>query len=187
MCNNKEIKMKSKVFGMYGKTLVLLGISAVLGGSIMAAPMEFNGAFKGTNIPDGWAQNKPNSWDSEGKISLTTVPDIEKTSVALVSKSKKMHLYTKKAFNVVKGDVVELKVMVRGKGNGLIGLYFYPAGGLMPKGIKFSEEWTEVTVKFTISTNKIKNIRIVFGVQAGSSAEFMDITGKIISKTAAAK
>ncbi len=140
--------------------------------------LDVNGAFKGAPIPTGWAQNKPNSWDAEGKFEIKQIPDIEKTAVSFESASKKMHLYTRTGIKVSKGDVITVKFMARGKGNGMVGVYNYPMGTLSAKGFKVSEDWTEITEKFVISTDKIKEVRLVIGLQNGGKVEIMDLSAK---------
>ncbi|MBO4303705.1 MAG: hypothetical protein J6A21_03900 [Lentisphaeria bacterium] len=140
--------------------------------------LDINGAFKGAPIPTGWAQNKPNSWDAEGKFEIKQIPDIEKTFVSFESASKKMHLYTRTGIKVSKGDVITVKFMARGKGNGVVGMYNYPMGTLTPKGFKVSEDWTEITEKFVIPSDRIKEVRLVIGLQSGGKVEIMDLSAK---------
>ena len=144
--------------------------------------LDINGAFKGAPIPTGWAQNKPGNWDKDGKFTIKQIPEIEKTALAFESQGKKMHLYTRTGIKVKKGDTIEVKFMAKGKGNGFVGLYNYPAGSLNGQGFKVSEDWAEITKKYVISSDKIKEVRIVFGLQTGGSVEYMDFSAKLITK-----
>lgn len=144
--------------------------------------LDINGSFKGAPIPTGWAQNRPGNWDKDGKFAIKAIPEIEKTALSFESKSKKMHLYTRTGIKVKKGDTIEVKFMAKGKGNGFVGLYNYPAGNLDGKGFKVGEDWSEISQKFVIGSDKIKEVRIVFGLQAGGSVEYMDFSAKLITK-----
>jgi hypothetical protein len=44
------------------------------------------------------------------------------------------------------------------------------------------EDWSEISQKFVIGADKIKEVRIVFGLQAGGSVEYMDFSAKLITK-----
>lgn len=171
------------------KKIKLFAFAVLASASLVSAAAEItldiNGAFKGAPVPTGWAQNKPNSWDKDGKFTIKAVPEIEKTALGFESKSKKMHLYTRKSVKVAKGDTLVIKCMAKGKGNGFIGLYNYPAGTLDAKGFKVSEDWQEISKKFVITSTRTKEVRIVFGLQAGGNVEYMDL--KAVHTTSAKK
>ena len=171
------------------KTVIAIAafVTAALSAFAAETVLDINGAFKGTPIPTGWAQNKPGNWDKDGKFTIKQIPEIEKTALAFESQSKKMHLYTRKGIKVNKGDVIEVKFMAKGKGNGFVGLYNYPAGNLDAKGFKVSEDWSEISQKFVITSSRIKEVRIVFGLQNGGNVEYMDFNAKLISEAPAAK
>ena len=169
---------------MKAKTLLTVAAFAFAAFTAFAAEtvLDINGAFKGAPIPTGWAQNRPGNWDKDGKFTIKQIPEIEKTALAFESQGKKMHLYTRQGIKVKKGDTIEVKFMAKGKGNGFVGLYNYPAGSLNGQGFKVSEDWAEITKKYVISSDKIKEVRIVFGLQTGGSVEYMDFSAKLITK-----
>ena len=168
------------------KIKTLFAVAAFAAASLTAfaaeTVLDINGAFKGSPIPTGWAQNRPGNWDKDGKFTIKRIPEIEKTALAFESNGKKMHLYTRTGIKVKKGDTIEVKFMAKGKGNGFVGIYNYPAGSLDGKGFKVGEDWSEISQKFVIGSDKIKEIRIVFGLQAGGSVEYMDFSAKLITK-----
>ena len=141
-----------------------------------AAEIDVNGGFAGTGKPDGWNQNKPNMWDPEGKLTMTKVEDIGKTSVKLTSKTRKMHLYNKTAIPVQKGDAIEIRGLVKGQGKGVFGAYMYPMGWASTKGFNATDEWTEFVAKVDITTEKVKEVRVLVGVEPQGDVEFMNIT-----------
>ena len=166
-----------------GKTTGILSVAVLLAmGAFAEEKLEISGAFAGTDIPDGWAANKPNSWDDEGTVKIIKVPDIDKNALHLKSQKKKMHLFTRKDFPVEKGNVIVLKAMVKGQGNAFLGVYAYPAGWQLGKEIKTSGEWNEVVTEIEIFTDKIKNVRIVAGAVPGASVEIMDLTATVKTK-----
>ncbi len=82
-----------------GKTTGILSVATLLAmGAFAEEKLEIGGAFAGTDIPDGWAANKPNSWDDAGTVKIIKVPDIDKNALQLKSQKKKMHLLTRKDF-----------------------------------------------------------------------------------------
>ena len=168
------------------KIKTLFAVAAFAAASLTAfaaeTVLDINGAFKGAPVPTGWAQNRPGNWDKDGKFAIKAIPEIEKTALSFESKSKKMHLYTRQGIKVKKGDAIEVKFMAKGKGNGFVGLYNYPAGNLDAKGFKVGEDCSEISQKFVIGSDKIKEIRIVFGLQTGGSVEYMDFSAKLITK-----
>lgn len=158
---------------------ILSGVLLLVMGAFAEEKLEINGTFAGTDFPEGWVANKPNSWDETGTVKIIKVPDIEKSALQLQSQKKKMHLCTRQDFPVEKGNVVVLKAIVKGQGNVFLGLYAYPAGSQLGKEIKTSEEWTEVVTEIEIYTDKIKNVRIVAGVVPGASVEIMELTASV--------
>ena len=172
------------------KIKTLFAVAAFAAASLTAfaaeTVLDINGAFKGAPVPTGWAQNRPGNWDKDGKFAIKVIPEIEKTALSFEAK-KKMHLYTKKGIDVVKGDSITVKFMAKGKGNGFVGIYNYPAGSLDGKGFKVSEDWSEITQKFVISSSKVKQIRLVIGLQNGGSVEYMDLSAVLNSNAPAAK
>lgn len=161
-----------------------LFFSAVLS----AAEVDINGAFAGKGaMPDGWRANRPNLWDPEGSLKMNKVPDIEKVSVQITSVKKKMNLYSAKAIPVQKGNIVEIKGMVKGKGKGSFGVYMYPMGSANYKGFSATDEWTEFTAKLDITNGKVKEVRVVLAVGPGSSVEFMNISASVLDGSAAAE
>lgn len=174
--------MKLSQLNFFEKAICILTAGILLSSSGFAGEkLEISGTFTGTDIPDGWAPNKPNSWDDAGSVRLAKVLGIDKNSLQLNSDKKKMHVFTRKAFPVTKGNVVVLKAMVKGQGNVFLGLYAYPGGWQLGKEIKTSKEWTEVVSEIEISTDKIKDVRIVVGAVPGASVEIMDLTASIES------
>ena len=154
----------------------LFAVAGLATMALVAAEIDVNGAFAGTGKPDGWNANKPNMWDPEGALAMTKVEDIGKTSVKLTSKTKKMHLYNKTAIPVQKGDSIEIRGLVKGQGKGVFGAYMYPMGWASAKGFTASDEWTEFVAKLDITTVKVKEIRVLVGVEPGADVEFMNIT-----------
>lgn len=160
---------------------VFLCIGALLFSAAASGEViEVNGTFKGDSIPGGWSPNKPGYWDDEGVFALKKVPDTDKTALELTSKTKKMHIYTKQ-YAVAKGDKLELKAMVRGKGACSLGAYFYPGAGWVFKEFNASEEWTEVTAELTFQDTAEK-VSIVIGITPGSSVEFLELRAEIRKK-----
>ena len=173
----------SRVIKSFAVAACGLFFSAVLS----AAEVDVNGAFAGKgSMPDGWNANKPNLWDPEGSLKMNRIPDIDKVSVLITSVKKKMNLYYKKAIPVQKGDTVEIKGMVKGKGQGNFGVYLYPMGAANFKGFSATEEWTEFVAKMDITNGKVKEVRVVLAVNPGSSVEFMNISVSVNSAAAGA-
>lgn len=146
---------------------------------LFAETLQINGAFNGSTVPDGWNVNKPKLWDSEGALTIQKIDEIEKNTILMTSRTKQMQLYTAKAFPVQKGDTVIVKGIVKGDGNGVFGIYNYPAGWASRNEFKGSGEWKEVVAKFAITTSKTKEVRIMVGVLPKSSIFFMDLTAEI--------
>ena len=160
------------------KVLTLAAFSLLASGLAAGEMLAINGDFNGAPIPEGWNQNRPNNWDSAGTFKVSKVEELEKNSVLLGSKTKKMHLYTKKGFKVANGDSVVLKAMVKGKGTGRMGTYCYPQGTLNAQGFKLKEEWQEVSVTINITSSKITEVRFLIAADAGSTVEYVNLTAE---------
>ena len=163
------------------KVLVLVVGMLITSAVLAENKLDINGDFLLKRPPTGWGPNKPLYWDNSGKLILKTVTGLDKTALKLVSQSRKMHLYFGKKFKITKGAKLILKVMVRGKGAGVIGAYTYPGGGFIKKDIKASEDWTEFVAELSFP-QKVKGICIVVGIGPGASVEFVGLTAEIKTK-----
>ena len=75
------------------KIKTLFAVAAFAAASLTAfaaeTVLDINGAFKGAPVPTGWAQNRPGTWDKDGKFTIKQIPEIEKTALAFESQGKK--------------------------------------------------------------------------------------------------
>lgn len=157
--------------------LLTLTASAILAASAFAGEkVEVNGDFKGSPSPTGWNQNRPNNWDSAGTFKVAPIAELEKNSVLMASKTKKMHLYAKQAIKVASGDALIIKAMAKGKGMGRMGVYCYPQGSLNAQGFKVAEDWQEKSVTINITSSKIKEVRVLIAADPGSTVEYVNLT-----------
>jgi hypothetical protein len=147
--------------------------------------LDINGSFnelKG-RFPAGWGPNKPAHWDDEGTIAVNPIDGTEKQALQVTSQTKAMHVfYGKNKWPVLTGDQCVIKAMVKGKGEGELGIYTYPGGGLIKKPFQATEEWTEFVAEVTIPKSKpeIDEICIVIMASPGASIEFSDVTAEIV-------
>lgn len=134
-------------------------------------------------LPAGWTPNKPRWWDEAATIALNKIPDTEKYALQITSQTKAIHLYGKQ-WPIATGDKCVIKAMVKGKGKGGLGVYFYPGSGLKSKEFQATEEWTEFIAEVTIHETKpeIDKICIVLVIGPGASIEFADVTAEIVKK-----
>jgi len=141
--------------------------------------LDINGAFVGEGLPKGWSPNKPGYWDDEGKVVLTPIPDLEKSSVRLTSVTRAMSLYCTTRFAVEGGDKVVLRALMRGSGAGSLGVYYYPAGGWLKREFQASEEWMEYSAELPLP-EKVSQISVVIGIPPRASTEFLDLTAEVV-------
>ena len=88
-------------------------------------PLPVNGEFKGGSdaLPDGWAQNKGDSFKPFGAVTL------DNGRVSIVSSDKQTDLYTQRIFPARRGDQIVFEFIVSGKGGGSVGAYFCSGTG----------------------------------------------------------
>jgi hypothetical protein len=139
------------------------------------------GELKG-ECPPGWFANKPAWWDEEATIALNPVDGTEKQALQVTSQTKAIHLYTGKIWPVETGDQCVIKAMVKGKGEGGLGVYVYPPGSLVSKPFQATEEWTEFAADVTVPKGNPApdEIRVVLVISPGASIEFSDVTAEIV-------
>jgi hypothetical protein len=168
------------------RILLLVATMFSLNGFLSAGEvLDINGSFnelKG-RFPAGWGPNKPAHWDDEGTIAVNPIDGAEKQALQVTSQTKAMHVfYGKNKWPVLTGDQCVIKAMVKGKGEGELGIYTYPGGGLIKKPFQATEEWTEFVAEVTIPKSKpeIDEICIVIMASPGASIEFSDVTAEIV-------
>ena len=170
------------------KPLVMIVSLLALNGCIFAGESldikgDFGSALK-NGMPAGWEPNKPVYWeDGETIVSLNAVEGTEKNALQVTSQTKAVHLYTNKKWPVATGDQSVIKAMVKGTGNGQLGVYTYPGGGYISKTFQATGEWAEFIAEVIIPKireGEIDEIRAVIAVSPGSSIEFMDVTAEIV-------
>lgn len=172
------------------KTIQMLMAAAALfslngflsAGEILDIKGNFGSELK-YGLPTGWFPNKPGWWDDAATIALNKIPDTEKYALQITSQTKAIHLYGKQ-WPIATGDKCVIKAMVKGKGKGGLGVYFYPGCGLKSKEFQATEEWTEFIAEVTIHETKpeIDKICVVLAVSPGASIEFSDVTAEIVKK-----
>jgi hypothetical protein len=168
--------------------VVVMAIFSLNGFLSAGEALEIQGDFAVSKRPDGiplgWEKNAPGYWEDTAKVSLNKIPNTEKYALQISSQTKAIHLYTKD-FVIATGDKCIIKGMVKGKGMGQFGLYFYPGISWLNKGFQATEEWTEFVAELTIhkANPEIDKIRIVLSVGSGASIEFSDIKAEIVKKT----
>jgi len=150
-----------------------------LGSAYAGENLDINGAFIGEKSPQGWSSNKPGYWDNEGQVTLTHISDIERNAVRLTSVSRAMHLYTSaRPFAVGGGDKVVVRGLMRGRGAGMLGIYYYPGGGWLKKEFQVSEDWSEFAAELVLPEGAA-TIRAVIGIPPRASTEFLDLTAAL--------
>ena len=170
---------------MHGRVIgiVLTSVALYLAGATPAPTQEaldLNGAFVGAGLPTGWGPNQPGYWDEAGTVTLTHIPDLEKSAVRLTSVAKAMSLYTSaRQFAVSVGDKVVVKSLMRGAGAGSLGVYYYPGGGWLKKEFPVTTDWTEFAAELAIP-EKVTHVRVVIGIPPCASAEFLDLRAQVI-------
>jgi hypothetical protein len=147
--------------------------------------LDINGSFNElkNGLPAGWSPNKPAAWDDEGTIAVNPIDGTEKQALQVTSQTKAMHLfYGKSKWPVATGDQCVIKAMVKGKGEGELGIYTYPGGGLIKKLFQATEDWTEFVAELTIPKSKpeIDEIYVVIMASPGASVEFSDVRAEIV-------
>ena len=147
--------------------------------------LDINGSFgpdlKG-GVPSGWLPNKPNNWDESGWCELNKISDTERIALQITSKTRPMHLFSRKQWPTAEGDKCVIMARVKGKGKGSLGFYAYPGGKFERKDFNATAEWTEFIAEFSIPKNSpaIDNIRVVIAASPDASVEFSDVTAEIV-------
>lgn len=176
------------------KTQMLIMAAAIfsLNGFLSAGEsLDIKGGF-GPELKDGfpvgWLPNKPWTWDDAGTVVLNQVEGTEKYALQVTSQTKEMYLYFEKQWPIAAGDRCVVRAMVRGKGTGKLGVFYYfqdaPGNGMFKKEFQATEEWTEFVAEATMPkvNPAIEKIRVTITVSPGASIEFSDVTAEIIKK-----
>ena len=167
------------------RILILVATMFSLNGFLSAREvLDINGSFnelKG-EFPPGWSANKPAWWDDAATTALNPIDGTEKQALQVTSQTKAIHLYTTKIWPVETGDQCVIKAMVKGKGEGGLGVYVYPPCSLVSKSFQATEEWTEFVAEVIVpkGTPALDEIRVVLVISPGASIEFSDVTAEIV-------
>ena len=167
--------------------MVFIAIFGLSGFLSAGEKLDIKGSFGSElkyGFPAGWAPNKPRWWDDEATISLNKITDTEKYALQVTSQTKAVHLYGANQWPIATGDKCVIKAMVKGKGKGGLGVYFYPGCGLLSKEFQATEEWTEFIAEIIIhkANPEIDKVCVVLAVSPGASIEFSDVTAEIVKK-----
>ncbi|MFA6176527.1 MAG: hypothetical protein WC765_08125 [Phycisphaerae bacterium] len=159
-------------------------ITLCLSGRLSAEELDIKGGFdasRANGIPVGWVVSN-RYFDKDGSVSVNNIPDTQKKSVQIISKTEAVHFYTIKMWPGTTGDKCIIKAMVKGSGQGSLSLYLYPDGIVMNKGFQATQEWTECLAELTIPERKepVDGLRVVLVVSPGASIEFSDVTAEIV-------
>jgi len=153
-------------------------------GEVLDVEGRFDSGLK-SGFPKGWFANMPSWWDDAAIIALNPIDGTEKQALQVTSQTRTIHLYTTELWPVEMGDQCVIKAMVKGKGEGGLGIYVYPGCGLVSKSFQATEEWTEFAAEVTVPKNisntlPLDEIRVVLVISAGASIEFSDVTAEIV-------
>ena len=165
--------------------LILVATMFSLSGFLSAGEiLDINGSFEKLQgeFPPGWLANKPAWWDDEATTALNPIVGTEKQAFQVTSQTKAIHVYTGKIWPAETGDRCVIKAMVKGKGEGGLGVYVYPPCSLVSKPFQATEEWTEFAAEVTVPKGNPApdEIRVVLVISPGASIEFSDVTAEIV-------
>ena len=167
------------------QVLILVATVLSLNGFLSAGDiLDVKGGFSHLTggVPTGWTRNRPIGWDDEATIALNPIDGTEKQALKVTSQNKVAHLYFNKKWLAATGNKCIIKAMVKGKGQGTLGIYTYPGGLWMKTTFQATEEWTECIAEQIIPEQdpEIDEICIVITTGAGASIEFSDARAEIV-------
>jgi hypothetical protein len=169
------------------RILILIVAMFSLNGFLSAGEiLDINGSFSVSNrkdgIPVGWEANGPTYWDDAATVALNLIEGKDGQALQITTPSKAIHLYSNGIWPISTGDQCVIKAMIKGKGEGALGIYVYPGCGLVQKTFQATEEWTEFAAKVTVPkvTPAIGEMRVVIVASPGSSVEFLNVTAEIV-------